>query len=64
VLERLRDDPATAHILVVILTAEASPGRRQRLLAAGARAFLTKPVDVRDLMATIDELLEEHTPSF
>ncbi len=57
VLRQLRDDPTTASIPVIILSAEASPGRRQRLLAAGARAYLTKPVDVRQLLSTLDEVL-------
>ncbi len=46
VLRQLRDDPATASIPVVIVSADATPGQIQRLLGAGARAFLPKPVEV------------------
>ncbi|GAB5602660.1 hypothetical protein FJNA_11850 [Thermus sp. FJN-A] len=49
VLARLKADPKTAETPVVILTAEASPGTRERLLQKGALAFLTKPLDLREL---------------
>jgi CheY-like chemotaxis protein len=57
VLHQLRDDPATASIPVVILSADATPGRIQRLVAAGAHAYLAKPLDVRRLLETLDDLL-------
>jgi DNA-binding response OmpR family regulator len=31
----------------------------QRLLSAGAVAFLTKPFDVKELLAIVDETLED-----
>jgi signal transduction histidine kinase/CheY-like chemotaxis protein len=55
VLHRLREDPLTAHIPVVIVTADATPGHLQRLLNAGALAYLTKPLDVSEILALIDE---------
>jgi signal transduction histidine kinase/CheY-like chemotaxis protein len=55
VLERLRDDPVTAGIPVVILSADATPGQVQRLLAAGASEYLTKPIDVRELLRVMDQ---------
>ena len=57
VLRRLQEDPATREIAVVILTADATPGQADRLLAAGARAHLTKPIEVRQLLALLDEHL-------
>jgi signal transduction histidine kinase/ActR/RegA family two-component response regulator len=57
VLRELRDDPATASVPVVILSAEASPNHIQRVLAAGAHSYLTKPLDVRALLRTIDQLV-------
>ncbi len=59
VLRALRDDPATASIPVVILSADATPGHVQRVLAAGAHSYLTKPIDVRELLSTIDRLLQD-----
>jgi signal transduction histidine kinase/ActR/RegA family two-component response regulator len=53
VLQQLRDDPATATIPVAIVSADATPGRVQRLLASGAIAYLTKPFDVRELLALL-----------
>jgi CheY-like chemotaxis protein len=57
VLQRLRDDPVTASIPVVIVSADATPGQVQRLLAAGATAYLTKPIHVPDLLRVLDEAL-------
>jgi signal transduction histidine kinase/ActR/RegA family two-component response regulator len=66
ILRELRDDPATESIPVVVLSADATPGHIQRLLAAGARTYLTKPLDVRSLLDLVDELIDEahqSTPS-
>jgi CheY-like chemotaxis protein len=57
VLERLRDDPETAAIPVVIVSADATPGQVRRLFAASAVAYLTKPLDVRELLRLFDEAL-------
>jgi signal transduction histidine kinase len=56
VLRQLRADRATQDIPVIILSADAMPGQVDRLLAAGARAYLTKPVDVLKLLALVDEI--------
>jgi signal transduction histidine kinase/DNA-binding response OmpR family regulator len=56
VLAELKADPATAAIPVVILSAEASPGTIRHLLAAGAHAYLTKPIiltELHDLLLTL-----------
>jgi PAS domain S-box-containing protein len=53
VLEQLKGDPATAPIPVVILSADASPAQLQRLCAAGAAGYLTKPIDVQSLLDTV-----------
>jgi signal transduction histidine kinase/ActR/RegA family two-component response regulator len=58
VLARLLEDPRTASIPVVILSADATPGRIERVLAGGAEAFLTKPLDVAKFLGVIDEILE------
>lgn len=63
VLRELQADPATADIPVVVLSADATPGRADRVLAAGAQAFLTKPVDVRLLWQVLDEILMRESVS-
>lgn len=57
VLQRLRDDPVTASIPVAIVSADATPGQVQRLLSAGASAYLTKPIEVRELVGVLDQAL-------
>jgi PAS domain S-box-containing protein len=59
VLQQLRDDPATAAIPVIILSADATPGQVQRLVAAGALAYLTKPLDARELLRLLDQTLAD-----
>lgn len=57
VLQRLRLDPVTASIPVVMVSADATPGQIQRLLTAGASNYLTKPINVRELLTVLDEAL-------
>jgi CheY-like chemotaxis protein len=58
VLHMLRDDPVTAGTPVAIVSADAMPRQVQRLLAAGATAYLTKPIDVRELLELVDRAVE------
>ncbi len=54
-LARLKDDPATKAIPVVVVSADATPGQIQRLRSAGAAEYLTKPLDVQRLMEVVTE---------
>jgi signal transduction histidine kinase/ActR/RegA family two-component response regulator len=57
VLAQLRANPATAAIPVIVLSADATPSQIDRLLDAGAKAYLTKPLDVEQLLQAVDEVL-------
>jgi CheY-like chemotaxis protein len=57
VLQRIRDDPDTRTIPVVVLSADATPRQIERLRAAGAQEYLTKPIDVPRFLRTVDEIL-------
>jgi signal transduction histidine kinase/CheY-like chemotaxis protein len=57
VLRQLRDDPATASIPVVVVSADATNGQVRRLLTAGATAYLTKPLEVSELLRLLEELM-------
>ena len=56
VLARLRADRKTRDIPVVILSADATPGQITQLLSEGAHAYLTKPVDVAEVLGVLDEV--------
>jgi CheY-like chemotaxis protein len=58
VLRHLQQDPATATIPVVILSANATPSQIERLLSAGAKNYLTKPFDIDPFLAVIDEFVD------
>jgi CheY-like chemotaxis protein len=55
VLRRLRSESATEDTPIVIIKADATPGRVQRLRDKGASGYLTKPVDVKELLGWFDE---------
>lgn len=54
VLRRFRSDQALRDVPVVILSADATSQQVAALRAAGAFAYLTKPLDVEDLLRTIE----------
>ena len=59
VMQRLQSDPSTAHVPVVVLSADATPSQIERLLEAGARNYLTKPFDIDPFLAVVDEMVSE-----
>ena len=61
VCERLKANPRTAHIPVVMVTALDQPSDRVRGLKAGADDFLTKPVNDLQLMSRVKSLVRLKT---
>jgi CheY-like chemotaxis protein/anti-sigma regulatory factor (Ser/Thr protein kinase) len=57
-LRELQRDPDCAKIPVVVVSADATPGRIEDALAAGARRYMTKPLDLGSFLGMLDELLE------
>jgi two-component system cell cycle response regulator DivK len=60
-LQRLRADARTAPIPVVALTAQAMQGDRERFLAAGFDGYVSKPVNIHDLIETVRQHCEGGT---
>lgn len=58
VLSRLRSNVPTEMIPVVVVSADATESQVRRLLAAGATAYLTKPLDVDLFFTVVDEALQ------
>jgi PAS domain S-box-containing protein len=59
ILHRLRSNSETSSIPVAILSADATIGQSQRLLAAGAVAYMSKPLDVAELLRLVDEMVTQ-----
>jgi two-component system KDP operon response regulator KdpE len=59
VMESLKETPFLAAIPVVVVSARDTPGNQNRAHAAGAKAYLQKPVNDAELLAVIRLALEE-----
>jgi signal transduction histidine kinase/ActR/RegA family two-component response regulator len=59
ILRRLKADPRTARVPVIVVSADATPGQVERLRAAGAEDYLTKPVEVSAVLAALDRVQHE-----
>ena len=55
-LRMLRADPETASIPVAAVTASVTPNERERVVAAGFNAYISKPIDVMSFGEQIDKL--------
>jgi CheY-like chemotaxis protein len=60
-LKILREDPSTALIPVVALSANAMPRDVEKGLQAGFFRYLTKPIKIDEFMATLEAALESAT---
>lgn len=56
-VSRVRGTEATKDIPIVIITTEGAAEDRQRALALGANAYITKPIQAPQVIAKVKELL-------
>jgi CheY-like chemotaxis protein len=56
-MARLSADAALRSIPVIVISADATAHQIERLLAIGAREYLTKPIDVDQLLRVVDRYL-------
>jgi len=56
---RLRADPRTASVPIIVVTSFALSGDESKAREAGATAYLAKPYSPRDLLAKIREIVPE-----
>jgi len=63
-LRHLKADPETASIPVIAVSADATAQQIDAALDAGAVRYLTKPVDVTELLAAVDDLLDRMDTGF
>ena len=52
-------DPETNSIPIIVLTAHAMAGDREKALAAGADEYDTKPIEFKRLLGKIKEFLND-----
>lgn len=58
VCETIRANPKWSGILVIMLTAKGRHSERERGLAVGADAYITKPFSNRDVIQTVKSFLD------
>jgi DNA-binding response OmpR family regulator len=62
VLAQLRAESAGAHLPVIAVTASVMDQDRKKILAAGFDAYVPKPVNIRELVTILNELLSKNEP--
>jgi len=55
----LKQNEITKNIIVVALTANAMPGDKEKILAAGCHDYIAKPVSLREFLKKLAEYLGE-----
>ncbi len=57
-VKRIRSDETHKDVPIIIITTEGSTEDRQRAMALGANAYITKPIQAPQVIAKVRELLE------
>jgi CheY-like chemotaxis protein len=63
VCQRIKHDPTTAPIKVIMLTAAVQPEDRARAAAAGADGYVTKPFSLKSLISRLETELALTSPA-
>jgi two-component system cell cycle response regulator DivK len=58
VVRAIKEDTRTARIPVLALTAHAMRGDKDRFLEAGCDGYISKPIDVKTFVASIERYLD------
>jgi two-component system chemotaxis response regulator CheY len=57
-VKRIRSDDTHKDVPIIIITTEGSTEDRQRAMALGANAYITKPIQAPQVIAKVKELLK------
>jgi two-component system cell cycle response regulator DivK len=60
VLEKIKNNPATAGIPVIAVTAHAMKGSEEHFIEMGCVDYISKPIDIHKFRALIDKYLGEY----
>lgn len=60
VCQKLKDNPKTSHIPIIILTARGEDDNEYKALKAGANEYFTKPFNSDELIEKVADLLEKY----
>jgi two-component system, cell cycle response regulator DivK len=58
-IRMIRSDEQLAHVPIMAVTAYSARGDEERIRAAGAQAYVSKPISVMKFAQTVDELLND-----
>jgi len=58
ILHSLKEDAQKKHIPIIIVSADAMPLQREKMIQAGALDYLSKPLNVKLFLSVIDKVLE------
>ena len=59
VTRKLRETPAFSHTPIIAITAYAMKGDRERVIESGCSAYLSKPINTRELPEMIAKMLQQ-----
>ncbi len=59
VTSKLRQVPACSRVPIIALTASAMKGDREKFIEAGCDAYLSKPINTRELPGIVAEMLQQ-----